>query len=142
MGMNLKKPALLDFSLSDCPQLSSPHSPHLKVRRTWDPLLQCWHMHTSLLQQQNTKKCYETKNNCACVVGANSGPKRYKEDPPQKKNPTETFEEPGAKKSVKSKTKKTTKKGNKKQKILPEKGETSQLFLIRIQNTIFLCLLI
>ena len=62
--------------------------------------------------------------------------------PPPKKNATETFEEPGAKKSVKSKTKKTTKKGNKKQKILPEKGETSQLFLIRIQNTIFPCLLI
>ena len=34
---------------------------------------------TSLFEQQNTKKLHETKNNCAGAVGANSGPKRYKE---------------------------------------------------------------
>ena len=30
-------------------------SPYLKVRHTWDPLLQYLHLYTSLLQQQNKK---------------------------------------------------------------------------------------
>ena len=32
--------------------------------RTWDPLLQCLPPGKPLLQQQNTKKLYGTKNNC------------------------------------------------------------------------------
>ena len=31
---------------------------------TWDPLLQCLSLDTPLLEQQNTKKPYRTKNNC------------------------------------------------------------------------------
>ena len=38
----------------------------------WDPLLQCLYLDAPLLQQQNTKKLYGTKNNCACALGANS----------------------------------------------------------------------
>ena len=94
MGRNLKKAALLDFSLSGCPQLSSPQSPHLKVRHTWDPLLQCVHLHTSLLQQQNTKKLRETKNNCEHVeLGQALDPKIQRDPchptPPQKKKKKE-----------------------------------------------------
>ena len=43
-------------------------------------VLQCLYLDTPLLQQQNTKKLYGTKNNCVHgAAGANSGPKRYKE---------------------------------------------------------------
>ena len=41
--------------------------------------LQCLHLDTPLLQQQNTKKLSGTKNNCMPAVRVNSGPKRYKE---------------------------------------------------------------
>ena len=34
---------------------------------TWDPLLQCLHLDTPLLEQQDTKKLYGTKNNCVHV---------------------------------------------------------------------------
>lgn len=36
------------------------------LRQAWDPdaLLQCLHLDTLLLQQQNTKKKYRIKNNC------------------------------------------------------------------------------
>ena len=34
---------------------------------TWDPTLQCLHLDSPLLQQQNTKKLYGTKNNCMHV---------------------------------------------------------------------------
>ena len=34
--------------------------------------LQCVHLDTPLLEQQNTKKLYVTTNNCACPIGANS----------------------------------------------------------------------
>ena len=44
-------------------------------------VLQCLHLDTPLLGQQNTKKLYGTKNNCmyAQLFVANSGPQRYKE---------------------------------------------------------------
>ena len=34
---------------------------------TWDPLLQCLHLDTPLLEQQDTKKLFGTKNNCVHV---------------------------------------------------------------------------
>ena len=34
---------------------------------TWDPLLQCLHLDKRLLEQQNTKKLYGTKNSCVHV---------------------------------------------------------------------------
>ena len=34
----------------------------------WDPLLQCLYLDAPLLQQQNTKKLYGTKNNCVHVL--------------------------------------------------------------------------
>ena len=40
---------------------------NLSQAGTWDPLLQCLHLDTPLLQQQNTKKLYGTKNNCVHV---------------------------------------------------------------------------
>ena len=36
----------------------------LRQAGTWDPLLQCLHLDTRLLGQQNTKKLQGTKNNC------------------------------------------------------------------------------
>ena len=61
---------------------------------TWDPLLQCLHLDTPLLEQQNTQKLYGTKNNCVHVqLGRILDPKDIK----RPKNLTATFEEPGAK---------------------------------------------
>ena len=51
------------------------------------------HLDTLLLQQQNTKKLYGTKNNCMHAQLGQTLDKRYKET----KNPATTFEEPGAK---------------------------------------------
>ena len=61
---------------------------------TWAPLLLCrsactWTHFSSNKIQRN---CMGLKMH-TCTVGANSGPKSYKET----KNPTATFEEPGAK---------------------------------------------
>ena len=39
----------------------------LRQAGTWDPLLQCLHLDKCLLKKQNTKKLYETKNNCMHV---------------------------------------------------------------------------
>ena len=50
------------------PLWAPPRPPCLCVRMsqagTWGPLLQCLHLDTPLLQQQNTKRLKETKNNC------------------------------------------------------------------------------
>ena len=56
-------------------------------------VLQCLHLDTSHLKQQNTEKPYRTKNNYMYVAaGANSGPRIQK----RLKPPTATSEEPGA----------------------------------------------
>ena len=56
-------------------------------------VLQCLHLDTPLLEQQNTKKLYGTKNNCVhAPVGQILDPK----DTKRPKNPTATFEEPRA----------------------------------------------
>ena len=64
----------------------------------WDlgpfAVLQCSHLDTPLLKQQNTKKLYGTKNNCMHEqLGQIMGKKLQK----TKKTPTATFEETGAK---------------------------------------------
>ena len=59
------------------------------LEQSWDrlgPETLCLHLDTPLLQQQNAKKLYGTENNCACTLGANSGPKRYKETVKRKLN--------------------------------------------------------
>ena len=56
-------------------------------------VLQCLHLDTPLLEQQNTKKLDGTKNNCMHMQLGQILDKRYKDQ----KNPTATFEEPRAK---------------------------------------------
>ena len=57
-------------------------------------VLQCLYLDTPPLQQQNTKKVYATKSNCVpALLGQILDP----EDTKRSKNPTATFEEPGAK---------------------------------------------
>ena len=41
----------------------------LRQPETWDPLLQCSHRDTPLLEQWNIKKFYGTKNACMCSWG-------------------------------------------------------------------------
>ena len=70
---------------------------------TWDPLLgpetfaavlQCLHLDTPLVKQQNTKKLYGTKNNYVhAQLGQILDPKCTK----RPKSLSATFEEPGAK---------------------------------------------
>ena len=63
-------------------------------RQAWDPLPQCFHLDTTLLQQQNTKKVYGTKNE---YVHEQLGQILDPKDTKRPKNPTATFEEPGTK---------------------------------------------
>ena len=52
----------------------------LRQAGTWDPLLQCClHLDTPLLEQQNTKKLYGTKNNCLHAQLRQILDKKYKE---------------------------------------------------------------
>ena len=65
-------------------QLMSSRCVLLAVSLAWDlgPFAarpQCLHLDTGLLQQQNTKELWDSKEPRACAAGANSGPKRYKE---------------------------------------------------------------
>ena len=62
---------------------------------TWDPLLQCLHLDKGLLEQQNTKKLYGTKNNCTHAQLGQIMDKKIQKD--KNKKPTATSEEPGAK---------------------------------------------
>ena len=57
-------------------------------------VLQCLHLDTPLLKQQNTKRLYGTKTNC---VHAQLGQILDPKDSKRPKTPTATFEEPGAK---------------------------------------------
>ena len=74
------------------PPLPEPPTP-LRQVGTWDPLLQCLSLDTPLLEQQNTKKRYRTKNNCGQAQWAQILDKRYKES----KKPNCTFEDLEAK---------------------------------------------
>ena len=72
-----------------------------KVRQAWDmglsaAALQCLHLDTPLLEQQNAKKNYETENNFMHVqLGQILDPKRHKEtkNKKTKNNPPATSEE-------------------------------------------------
>ena len=59
-----------------------------------DPLLQCLHLDTPLLEQQNTKKLYGTENNS---VHAQLGKILEPKDTKRPKTPTATFEGSGTK---------------------------------------------
>ena len=59
-----------------------------------DPLLYSLHLDIPLLEQQNTKKLYRTKNNC---VHAQLGKFWIQKIQRDQKNSTATFQEPGAK---------------------------------------------
>ena len=43
--------------------ISRERDPVLRQVGSWDPLLQCLHLDKCLLEQQNMKKLYGTKNN-------------------------------------------------------------------------------
>ena len=69
----------------------------LRQAGTWNPFLQCLHLDTPLLQQQNIKKLYWTKNECVHEqLGQILDPK----DTKRSKNPTATFKETGTKNRV------------------------------------------
>ena len=59
-----------------------PSHPHPETGWALGPfavMLQCLHLDTPLLEQQNTKKLYGTKNNCAFSLRANSGQKMQRD---------------------------------------------------------------
>ena len=64
-------------------------TPTIILRQTWDlgptaAMLQCLHLDTPFLEQENTKKLYGTKNNCKFWTTKIQRPK----------NPNATFGEP------------------------------------------------
>ena len=71
----------------------------MQMELAWDlgpffSVLQCLHLDTPLLQQQNTQKLYDTKSNrMHALLGQILDP----EHTTRSKNTTATFEEPGAK---------------------------------------------
>ena len=74
------------------PPLPGPPTP-LRQVGTWDPLLQCLSLDTPLLEQQNIRKLYRTKNNRRQALLVQILDTRYTES----KNPNCTFEDHGAK---------------------------------------------
>ena len=65
----------------------------LRQAGTWNPLLLCLHLDTTLLQLQNIQKLHGIKNNCMHAQLQEILDKRYKET----KKSTTPFEEPGVK---------------------------------------------
>ena len=82
---------VIDMEMHD----QDPLQGEVRQAGTWDPLLQCLHLDKGLLEQQNTKKLYGTKNNCTHAQLGQIMDKKIQKD--KNKKPTATSEEPGAK---------------------------------------------